>query len=86
MPKQENQLLFAYSTQGSYGLWNILDSYGIGNSIFQDLESYGMEGLFKMAMKNFWILFGKILNYLKIDVIQCRINHRIYLFILLSVI
>ena len=32
----------------------------IENTIFQDLESFGKERIFKMAMESFGFLFGEI--------------------------
>ena len=32
------------------------------NAIFQDLESFGKERIFKMAMEKFWIFAWKILK------------------------
>ena len=38
--------------QDPYGFWKVVE---IENSIFQDLESFGKERIFKMAMEKFWI-------------------------------
>ena len=34
----------------------------IENAIFQDLESFGKEKIFKVAVESFGFLFGEILN------------------------
>ena len=38
--------------QSSHGFWKAME---IDNAIFQNLESFGKEKLFKMAMEKFWI-------------------------------
>ena len=37
--------------------WNIME---IHNAIFQDLESFGKEEFFKMAVEKFWIVVWEI--------------------------
>ena len=36
--------------------WKVLE---IDNAIFQDLESFGKESIFKMAVEKFWIFIWK---------------------------
>ena len=55
-------------------LW-VLESYRIDNAIFQDMENLEREDFLTSLCKSFGLLFGKILNYLKIDMIYCRIKH-----------
>ena len=43
----------------------------IDNAIFQDQESSGKGKFLKMAMESFGFLFGKILEYLKMDITVC---------------
>ena len=50
--------------QGWYGFLNVME---IDSAIFQDLQSFGKGTFFKMAMGNFGFLFGKILQYHKMD-------------------
>ena len=38
--------------QGLYGFWKVME---IENAVFQDLESFGKEKIFKMAMERFSI-------------------------------
>ena len=45
------------------------------NAIFQDLENFGKEAFSKWSWKSFGFLFGKILNYPKMDITLCRIEH-----------
>ena len=45
--------------QGPYGFWKVME---IENVIFQDLESFGKERIFEMAMAKFGFLFGKFLK------------------------
>ena len=44
------------------GFWKVLE---IENAFFQDLESFGKEMIFKMAMESFGLLFGNSRNILK---------------------
>ena len=46
----------------------------IDNVIFQDLESFGKERFFKMAMEVL-DFFGEILKYPRIDRTLCCIKH-----------
>jgi len=39
----------------------------IENAIFQDLESFGKEKIFKVAVESFGFLFGEIIKYPKMD-------------------
>ena len=49
--------------QGPYEFWKVLE---IDYAIFQDLESFGKERIFRMAMEKFWIVVLKnSKNFLK---------------------
>ena len=53
-----NKLDYFRVLQGLYGFgkfWKVIE---IENVIFQDLESFGKERVFKIFMEKFWILFG----------------------------
>jgi len=39
-----------FISEDSYGLWKVIE---IDSAIFQDLESFGKEKFFKMAMEKF---------------------------------
>ena len=43
---------------GTIRVWKVIE---IENAIFQDLESFGKERIFKMAVEKFWIFVWK--NY-----------------------
>ena len=45
---------------------------------FQDLRSFGEEKFFKMAVGKFWVLFGKILKYPRIDITLFHIKFHVY--------
>ena len=42
--------------------WKVME---IDNAIFQDLESFGNERFFKLAMEKLWTFWGEILDILK---------------------
>ena len=56
---------YRQSPYGSGTFWKVVE---IDNTTYHDLESFGKRSAFKMAMEEFWILFGKILKYAKMDV------------------
>ena len=49
----------------------------LDNVNIQDLESFGEEKFFKMAVEKFWVLFGKILKYPKVDITLFHIKFHV---------
>ena len=46
-------------------------------AVFQDMGKFG-KGFSNCLLKNFGVLFGKILKYPKMDITWCHFKHRVY--------
>ena len=60
--KRYTCFMFYGIVKGPYVFWKFWKVMEIDNAISKDLERFGKERIFKMAMEKLWILFGKSLT------------------------